>query len=248
METKTDQINRKEKRKMNEKQQEWDKSYEKGDNFLFYPDDNIIRMVSKYIKKRIDINKYQTYLFSKEENLKCLDLGCGIGRHVFFLNDLNIEAYGIDLSKEAVNYAKKWGGGEKFLKEDVKEKVLNRFFVGSSTALPWTDEYFDAIISNGVIDSMSYEIADLTLKEAYRVLKKNGILILSLIQDENQMTKELEVEDDMEHGTYQTYWTKSSLEAYMKNKFEIIDAIIEERRDLNKQFIDCRVFYCLKRL
>lgn len=140
------------------------------------------------------------------------------------------------------------GGGEKLLKEDVKEKVLNRFFVGSSTALPWTDEYFDAIISNGVIDSMSYEIADLTLKEAYRVLKKNGILILSLIQDENQMTKELEVEDDMEHGTYQTYWTKSFLEEYMKNKFEIIDAIIEERRDLNKQFIDCRVFYCLKRL
>lgn len=143
---------------------------------------------------------------------------------------------------------KSGGGGEKFLKEDVKEKVLNRFLVGSSTTLPWTDEYFDAIISNGVIDSMSYEIADLTLKEAYRVLKKNGILILSLIQDENQMTKELEVEDDMEHGTYQTYWTKSFLEAYMKNKFEIIDAIIEERRDLNKQFIDCRVFYCLKRL
>ena len=30
----------------------WDKSYKSNDNFLLYPNENIIRFTNKYIKKR----------------------------------------------------------------------------------------------------------------------------------------------------------------------------------------------------
>ena len=97
---------------------EWNSSYSKKDNFLFYPDDNIVRFISKYIKKKVGFDEFVN---SREfENTpKVLDFGCGIGRHVKLINDFKLDAYGFDLSKEAIKTAKnicrqlELGGGVK---------------------------------------------------------------------------------------------------------------------------------------
>ena len=43
---------------MNLKKKEWNQSYKNKDNFIFYPHEEVIRFISKYIKKRIGLNKY----------------------------------------------------------------------------------------------------------------------------------------------------------------------------------------------
>ena len=43
-----------------------------------------------------------------KQGIKMLDLGCGIGRHVIYGNENNIDTYGFDLSQEAINYAQEF--------------------------------------------------------------------------------------------------------------------------------------------
>lgn len=40
--------------KNNYKKNEWNKSYKNKDNYMFYPEENVIRFISKYIKKELD--------------------------------------------------------------------------------------------------------------------------------------------------------------------------------------------------
>ena len=49
------------------------------------------------MRKRVGINDFENK--SDFDNPKVLDLGCGIGRHVRFCDDIQIEAYGIDFQK-----------------------------------------------------------------------------------------------------------------------------------------------------
>ena len=44
---------------------EWNKSYVNINNFLFYPDDEVIRFMSKYIRKIIGLNKFLNLNFQK---------------------------------------------------------------------------------------------------------------------------------------------------------------------------------------
>ena len=43
---------------MNNNKSEWDKSYQKRDNFVFYPHEEVIRFVSKFIRKRVGLNEF----------------------------------------------------------------------------------------------------------------------------------------------------------------------------------------------
>jgi len=39
-------------------QEAWEESYRRGDNFVFYPHEEVIRFVSKYIRKRVGLNEF----------------------------------------------------------------------------------------------------------------------------------------------------------------------------------------------
>ena len=75
---------------------EWDNSYMKKDNFLFFPDDNIVRFISKYIKKRVGFDEF---INSREfESVpKVLDFGT-LSNSLELINDFKLDAYGFDLS------------------------------------------------------------------------------------------------------------------------------------------------------
>ena len=45
--------------------------------------------------------------FNRDGSTRVLDLGCGAGRHVFFMGKEGIVPYGIDYSEEGVEYTKK---------------------------------------------------------------------------------------------------------------------------------------------
>lgn len=101
-------------------------------------------------------------LFKDKE--KILDVGCGDGAvGEFLLKRFSCEVYGIDISKEAVEKAKK---------RNVKAIVAR-----SEDRFPFEKESFDAVFWGDNIEHLFDPL--FTAREIKRVLKKNGRLILS---------------------------------------------------------------------
>lgn len=212
---------------MDYKYKEWNNSYKNKDNFLFYPNEEVIRFVSKYIKKKIDHKKY----IVKLDMNTCLDLGCGIGRHIVYLDDLGFDVYGIDISDEAINFAKKYFDNIK--KSYLKDKIV----VGSITDLPYPNVFFDFIVSHGVLDSMSFNIAQKGINEIYRVLKKGGLLYFDVVSgcDYNHYREyegEEVVSSEHEKGTIQSYFNWRKINLLLGDRFKIIDCILVQRESV----------------
>ncbi len=97
---------------------------------------------------------------------KVLDLGCGNGRFYSFFK--RAEYFGIDSSRNLIKIAKK-----KYPKAN--------FLLADALNLPFPDNYFDKVFSIAVfhhIPSKHFRIR--FLKEARRVLKRNGIFVLTV--------------------------------------------------------------------
>lgn len=100
-----------------------------------------------------------------------LDAGCGVGGSAIYLaQKYNCSVHGITLSKNQAEFAE----------NKAKEKNLNHkttFSVGDFTKMPFNDESFDVVWA---VESVchAHEKSDF-LKEAFRVLKKGGRLIVA---------------------------------------------------------------------
>jgi len=94
------------------------------------------------------------------KGIKILEIGCGNGEFSRrFLNN-GADMHCVDISPKLI----------KALKEKYAGTNL-RFEIADIENLSYPDEYFDAIIGNGVLHHLDLEIC---LKEIRRVLKKNG--------------------------------------------------------------------------
>jgi len=209
------------------KKGEWNNSYKNKDNFVFYPHEEIIRFISKYIRKRICINQFKDIT----NMTKGLDLGCGIGRHVMYLDDMNFEAYGIDLSDEAINLAKEWC--EKLGKHELK----NRLVVGTVTNMPYEDNFFDFVISHGVLDSMTFDIAKEAIEDTCRVMKKEGLLYFDVVsgcdyEHYREYDGEEIVETEHENGTIQSYFNWNKINLLIGDKFKIKECFLIQRESI----------------
>jgi SAM-dependent methyltransferase len=96
---------------------------------------------------------------------KILDCGCGLGHSVAYFSSLGYDVIGIDFSKRVVNRA----------------KFLNKFSlnIGDIIHLPYMENAFSTCISEGVFEHFENG-PRLPLTEARRVLKKGGILIITV--------------------------------------------------------------------
>lgn len=99
---------------------------------------------------------------------KVLDLGCGNGRFIEFFKKQGIEYFGVDNSERLIEIAK-------------KRHPEGNFQVADSFNLPFPDNFFDKIISIAVLHHIpSYGKRTEFLKEAKRILKPKGVLILTV--------------------------------------------------------------------
>lgn len=98
-----------------------------------------------------------------------LDIGCGNGRLSDMFENKNIRYTGVDFSKELIEIAKKERGKNK------------RFIQANALKLPFKDNSFDTVFSIAVLHHIpSKENRKKFLSEAHRVLKPNGICVLTV--------------------------------------------------------------------
>lgn len=192
-----------------------------GGNVLFYPHEEIIRFVNRYIRKRTGFNSFENVMKIQESewnSFKSLDLGCGCGRHVKLLDEFNLNPYGVDLSDTAISMGKKW------FKNIGKENLCERLIVGNVADLPFDDKSFNICVSHGVLDSMPRDIAKKGIQEASRCLKKDGMMYLDLVMNMNSSSDKEEIQaDGLEKDTVQSYFTVQSIKEFLPPSVEIID-------------------------
>ncbi len=112
----------------------------------------------------------QRYIVAKElcKNKKVLDIACGEGYGSDILAEAASSVCGVDISAEAIEHAK-----NKYQKDNLL------FHTGSVADIPFDNESFDIIISFETIEHVSEDLQIQFLNEIKRVLKKDGLLIMS---------------------------------------------------------------------
>jgi SAM-dependent methyltransferase len=110
-------------------------------------------------------------LFKKRDIHKILDIGCGSGRHLVFFSKMGFKIYGIDASPSALELSNEW------LKEEGRacELKLHRI----EDKFPYSNEYFDAILSVQVIHHNLLKDIKFTISEMKRILKPKGLIFIT---------------------------------------------------------------------
>ena len=105
-----------------------------------------------------------------------LDVGCGEGRHSIGLHvDKEVNAVGIDLSKEDIKTAKSRINDFSISDQNKSSCV---FGAGDIQSLPFKDNVYDAVICSEVLEHL--ESLDNAVSEIVRVLKPGGVLAVSV--------------------------------------------------------------------
>jgi len=154
----------------------WDELRSKGEHLTKYPYSSVISFVFRYSPK------------DRPRNLvKVLDLGCGIGNHLWFLAREGFDAYGVDFSEVSINKAR---------------ELLREFGVTAKLALcdftkelPYDNQFFDLVIDRGSITCVSFSDAERVVSEVYRVLKNGGYFLFTPYSKRHGMYKEIGEED-----------------------------------------------------
>lgn len=100
------------------------------------------------------------------KNSPVLEGGCGRGQYVVALQKLGYDVYGVDYAEETIRGIKSANPAINVSTGDVRD-------------LGYEDEFFGAYISLGVIEHY-WDRAEEILNESYRVLRKNGLLLISV--------------------------------------------------------------------
>lgn len=156
-----------------------------------YPSEHVVRFVFTQFPRNL----------KERSNLKILDLGCGAGRHTVFLAREGFQTYATDISEEGLKVTKKRLKGEKL------QGILKK---ANMEKQPFSDDFFDGIISFGVFYYNDLKGFKNAVSEMYRVLKKDGkALVFTRTTDDyrygkgNKIDKNtfvLDIEDTNEKG------------------------------------------------
>ena len=112
---------------------------------------------------------YERYRFTNKfiEGKKILDIPCGVGWGTSLLRGAN-NIIGIDISDEAISYAKRH-----------YENKNRTFFVGDMQAMNLRDNSVDVVVCLEGFEHVSKDIGARFIAESKRVLKQGGLLIMT---------------------------------------------------------------------
>ncbi len=138
---------------MMEPEEEWEKTYNSNTfrNKNEYPDIEVVGFIMRNFGAVKDKSK-----------IRILDLGCGWGNNLSFLEDKGFDYYGIDFSKTAVEHCK---------------KSFKNIFCGDIAELPYEDNFFDCVFDRCSVQHNDFKKQKKIISEVKRVLKKGGKLL-----------------------------------------------------------------------
>lgn len=127
----------------------------------------------KFEQKRIALIRKHSHTLGG----KILDVGCGLGFFLKVCDELSFDTYGIDGSEYAISQAKNITKA-KLSASDLSKKDF-----------PFADNFFDIVTSFDVLEHLEND--EIFFREIKRVLKKNGIAIISTPDGKSEQDKEL---------------------------------------------------------
>lgn len=133
-----------------------------GEREFFAEHDRIIDMLTPYHK--------EVYQYDRFSGKRVLEIGCGMGSHARRFAEHAGEFYAVDLSPQSIEITKK-----RFALFNLDSKNV---VMGDAENLPYPDEYFDHVYSNGVIHHSPD--TQKAVMEIYRVLKPGGTVTVMI--------------------------------------------------------------------
>jgi len=141
------------------------------------------------------------------QNKIVLDIACGEGYGSALIAEHATSVYGVDIDVECINLAT----------EKYESKIDNLHFkCGSADVISFDDNMFDVVISYETIEHLDIDTQELFLSEIKRVLKHDGILIMSTPDKKIYSERYAHQNDFHLHEFYQEEFT-SFLKKYFRN-------------------------------
>ncbi len=179
-----------------------------------------------YLENLIETEPFLKYLRAEERELKnsingglVLDVGCGAGRSTKILSDVADEVVGIDFSERLLGIAK----------SDLRDLANVRLYLEDAKSTHFRNNFFDYIVMTWNTFGNLYASRDAILKEAARVLKPSGIILLSVFS-ENVLPAYFELSE-------QNGWVISQ---YDENYLFLREGLVSERFTMEKLERICR--------
>lgn len=111
------------------------------------------------------------YLMEQKAKIVC-DAGCGCGAYSLKLALNGFQVSGFDLSPAAVRLTKELLSSRNIAHGDFRARSI--------LSTGFDDDQFDAVISRDVVDHMSLMDGIAAIRELYRIVKKDGSMIVTL--------------------------------------------------------------------
>lgn len=225
-------------------QDKWDESYRRSENFAFYPKEEVIKFLNRFVRKRLGIDRFSD-IMDFSNGVKGLDYGCGIGRQTIVMQEFGIDSYGVDISRSAIDMARQLA---RHLHAGDMEM---RFIVTNGTAVPFENSFFDITIAEAVFDSMHFNVARSVIREIDRVTKQ--LVFMSLISGDNDRHyREYEgdeiVEAAFEQGTVQSYYNWGKIQQLLEGTgFAVAWCCLMTEESVISRHISRRYYLVLKK-
>jgi len=173
--------------------------------------------VRDWYLRDLEVETTQKYL-KKSDTV--IDIGCGNGGPTLQLSSFVKHIVGVDFSEMLIQEA---------IKLSNKKRVKNiEFLCANALSLPFQNESFDkAIMSRVLINIPSQRLKNKAIREAIRILKKNGTFILleSTLQGHrftDGVRKKFRLERLKKHW-HNVYVDEKYMNNYLKRNFTIED-------------------------
>jgi SAM-dependent methyltransferase len=144
------------------------------------------------------------------EGKDVLDAGCGVGYGTAFLAESARRAVGVDISRDAIGYARRRYGAHNV-----------RYETGDLLALPFADHSFDVVCAFETVEHLSEP--GRFVAEAARVLRPGGLLVAS--------TPQVDVTQERPENPFHEHeYSADDFEALFRERFSSVELFGQRRR------------------
>lgn len=176
--------------------------------------DKFAKLYAEHTFPRLMQFQLNEFISKLPKNAKVLDIGCGSGRDSHYFHDYGLDVTAIDSSENIIKEAKIRIPEATFKKMDMRK-------------LTFPKESFDGAWMMASLTSIEKKDALTVLKEAAKVLKKNGILYVAVKEGEGEIIEKKPVY--LNSPKFYAYYKKDELDSLITSAgFKIVTSTLDD--------------------